>query len=108
LREALVTRDRRAIALALEGLAVARRGTEATAVLRGAAARLRGGSDAPRPAGEIPEVDRVEAELCDARPATDVHAAYGAGAALVDDLDDLDDLEDLGDLPARVRRLLAD
>lgn len=66
-REALhaadVTGDRRAVALVLECLAVVLSPAADAAVLLGAASALRADAGAPRPVGEILEVDRVEAQL---------------------------------------------
>lgn len=62
---AIASGDRRAVALALEGLAVALAPSERAAVLLGTASALRAESGTPRPAGEIPEIDRAEAVLRD-------------------------------------------
>lgn len=63
LHAADVSGDRRAVALVLEGLAVALSPAADAAVLLGAASALRADAGAPRPVGEIPEIDRVEARL---------------------------------------------
>lgn len=68
LRAAEASGDRRAVAFVLEGLAVAlpvagdNACTEA-AVLLGAANALRADAGAPRPAGEVVEIDQIEAEV---------------------------------------------
>lgn len=77
---AVRTGDQRAIALALEGLAVVAGQPRSRAVLLGAAAALRAAAGAPRPIGEIPEVDKVEAEVQGTLPADVLSAATDTGA----------------------------
>ncbi|MPY77990.1 MAG: hypothetical protein GEV04_05725 [Actinophytocola sp.] len=89
LHAAIASGDRRAVALALEGLTVALAPSERAAVLLGAARALRAESGTPRPAGEIPEVDRVDVVLRDRLTPDVVERTALAGKSLASDLDEL-------------------
>ncbi|WP_199432839.1 BTAD domain-containing putative transcriptional regulator [Qaidamihabitans albus] len=86
LAAALRTGDQRAVALALEGLAVACPQLPSAAVLLGAAAALRDAAGAPRPAGEIPEADQAAAAVREELPAAAARAAAATGAEWADNL----------------------
>ncbi|MGH3466885.1 MAG: ATP-binding protein, partial [Thermocrispum sp.] len=86
LQAAEQTGDRRAVARVMEGLAVAYAPSEHAAVLLGAAEALRDSAGAPRPVGEIPEVDEVHSAVRARLSADDVRTAAATGAEWVEDV----------------------
>ncbi|WP_157361965.1 BTAD domain-containing putative transcriptional regulator [Haloechinothrix halophila] len=89
LHASIASGDRRAVALALEGLAVALAPSERAAVLFGAARALRAEAGTPRPAGEIPDVDRVETGLRDRLKPDVLERAALTGKSWASELDEL-------------------
>ncbi|MDV6013412.1 BTAD domain-containing putative transcriptional regulator [Haloechinothrix sp. LS1_15] len=98
LRDAVRTGDRRAVALALEGLALACGEPEPARTLLDVAHALRSDAGVARPDGEIPEVDLVEDRVGAAR-SRDVHAGMVSEAAAW--------VADLDAIVGRVERVLA-
>lgn len=98
LRAAHSSGDRRAVAIVLEGLAVATGPTDTATVLLGTAQALRADAGAQRPPGEVPDIDRVETEIVHTLAPDVVERGTLTGKTWANDVTTL---------PARVAELIA-